>query len=215
MARKRIHKRYGRKSRRTASGSEPRRNPSGGLGELAEFLVPGFGSFAASRFLSRVAAVQVGRRKPSWGKHVGALTSLLLVGGAYYGAPRVQKLSKYEMPLLVGSSIAAIQTLIQTYIPKLGWMLSDASPQLLAERSPAASAQFVPQMSEPAGALDPNLVDTGEDPSLYTYNDSFDPGRVQNSPETPVASAAGANPAINDDLAEGLGDLDLGSLSAN
>lgn len=212
MARKRIHKRYGRSRRIKRSGAEPRHNPSGGLGELAEFVVPGFGAFALTRFFSRIAAVQVARKKPTWGKHVGALTSLLSVAAAYYGAPRVQKLGKYEMPLLVGSSIAALQTLIQTYIPKLGWMLADATPQLLEERAGSLNVQI----SQPTGSAQSDLlVDTGEDPSLYTYNDSFDAGRVQNSPETPIANAAGADPAINDDLTVGLGDLDLGSLSQN
>jgi hypothetical protein len=209
----RMHKRYGKRRRRNPGG-EPaaRRSNPAGLAEVAEFALPGFGAFGASRFLSRIAAVQVARARPAWGKHAGVAMALLAAAAAHYGSRRVKVLEKYEQPLTVGAVIAFLQTFIQTYLPKLGWMLSDASPQLAEEsRVDTLSA------TAPVNTLTEGLEELDEDPAAYTYNDSYDAGRTTPGPVPQTANAAGANPAVNDDLVD-LDDLataDLGSLSAN
>lgn len=206
----RMHKRYGKRRRRSTGESSSHRSNPAGLAAVAEFALPGFGAFGASRFLSRIAAVQVARARPAWGKHAGVAAALLAAAAAYYGAPRVKALAKYEQPLTVGAVIALLQTFIQTYLPKLGWMLSDASPQLAEERTRGALADAAPVQS-----LTDGLEELDEDPAAYTYNDSYDAGRTTPGPVPSTANAAGANPAVNDDLVD-LDDLataDLGSLS--
>lgn len=195
MARKRrLHKRYGRK--RTNEGGGFRSNPPL-LTDMAEFIGPGFASFAATRFLTRIAAVQLARKKPSWGRHAGAITSVASFAAAWFGAHRVKVLEKYHTPIVVGSAIAALQSLIQLYVPKLGWMIADASPQLAEElqlTAPAAQTLNLPPGVE--------LLD--EDPNLYSYNDSFD-----NGSSTPKTQAQRDDELLSDLNLDDSADLEL------
>lgn len=204
MARKRrLHKRYGKK-RSSSGGGLLKQNPPP-LTDLVEFVVPGFAAFAATRLLTRVAATQLARKKPSWGKHVGAVTSLLSLAAAWWGAHRIKMLEKHHTPIVVGSAIATFQSLIQLYLPALGWMVSDASPQIAEE---AASLQI----DSHASSLPPGAEYLDEDPNLYTYDDSFDNGRASAVP----ASAPQSDEEILNDLnLDGANDLNLGSLGAN
>ena len=128
----RLHRRYKhRRSRRSGSDPAPRRNPPL-FADLAEWVGPGFAGFAATRFATRVAATQIAKRKPSWGKHVGAGVSVGAFLAAWFLAHRVRWLAKYHTPITVGAAIAALQSIIQLYIPRLGWMLADATPELAA-----------------------------------------------------------------------------------
>lgn len=205
MARKRrLHKRYGKK-RSESSKSLLRSNPPL-FRDVAEFIAPGFASFAATRFLTRIASVQLARRKPSWGKHAGAITSVASFAAAWFGAHRVKFLERYHTPIVVGSAIAALQSIIQLYIPKLGWMIADASPDMTDDLKLADSGG---QQPLPAGV---ELLD--DDPNLYTYNDSFDNGR--HTPVSAPAAHAQAKAATEEDLLSdlNLGD-DAGSLDVN
>lgn len=224
MARKRsrMHKRYGRKRKHHSDGGGGgyRANPPL-FADLAEFVGPGFLSFAATRFLTRVATVQLAIRKPSWGKHAGAVTSIAAFLGAWWGASRWKVTAKYTTPIVVGSAIAALQSLIQLYIPKLGWLISDATPDV--EQLKLAANGGRPQLPP-----DLEYVDD-DDPNLYTYNDQYDAGRysASNGQAAQAAKAAGASPAAQkiakeeDMLADlglaedDVGDLNLGSLGAN
>jgi hypothetical protein len=76
MARKRrLHKRYGKKRSKSGGGGSFKANPAPWQ-DLIEFVGPGFAAFAATRFATRISATALARKKPSWGKHVGAVTSL-------------------------------------------------------------------------------------------------------------------------------------------
>lgn len=158
----RLHRRY-RKRRRSSEGSSPRHNPPL-LRDLGEFIGPGFAGFAATRFGTRIATQTLAKRKPSWGKHAGALASVGAFVAAWLLAHRVKLLEKYATPIAVGAGIAAAQSLIQLYIPKLGWMVSDASPEIAALPAPAAAPAKLPAGLE--------FVD--EDPGVYTYSDDYD-----------------------------------------
>ncbi len=185
MARKRrLHKRYGKK--RTPERSAPRRNPPL-LGDLAEFIVPGFAAFSATRLLTRLAAVQIAKRKPTWAKHAGAIASVGSFAAAYFGAHRVKALEKHTTPIVVGAAIAAIQSIVQLYIPKLGWMIADASPEI-SEHTTAQLA-VAPQAQQTIAAAQLKPVD--EDPGWYTYDDKYDAGRM--SQDTSGGSAVQPN----------------------
>ena len=197
MARSRLHKRFKRSKRSNPASSGPRPNPPL-FTELAEFIGPGFGGFAATRLLTRIAATQIAKHKPSFAKHAGAAASVSSFLAAWFLAHRVKALAKYHTPIVVGAGIAALQSIIQLYIPKLGWMVADASPQIAEE----AQAKLV--------AAGPSLDDIepldDEDPNMYTYNDSYDPGRVgqaQRRADQQAATAA-ASSQVDD-----LDDLDL------
>ena len=187
----RLHRRY---RKRKARESAPRHNPPL-IQELAEFIGPGFAAFAATRFGTRLAAQTIAKKKPTWGKHAGALASVGAFFAAWLLAHRLKWLAKYHTPIAVGAAIAAIQSLIQLYIPKLGWMVADASPELAAP--PVATA------AKPA-PLPAGLEYVDDDPNAYTYNDAYDAGvhTPSNSGLTPTQSAPDEE-VIDIDLDEG------------
>ncbi len=202
MARKRrLAKRY-RRNPETSSRSNP---PL--FQDLAEFIGPGFASFAATRLLTRIAATQLAKRKPTWGKHAGVLASLASFFALWWGAHRVKWLEKYHTPLVVGSGIAALQSVMQLYLPSMGWMVSDATPQI-AEDADLALEQGQQPLVHGMEYLD-------EDPNEYSNNDAFDPGVA-------AKPAAGSAKVTEDEIIndlnmedDELGDLHLGSLGRN
>jgi hypothetical protein len=159
----RIHRRYRKNKPKKNSSSTPSGNPTA-AGELVEWVAPGFVAFAATRLGTRIAAQVVAKKKPSLGKHAGAITSVAAFAALWLLAHRLKWLRKYHTPIVVGSAIAALQSLIQIYIPRIGWMVADASPDLKAVAAPATNPQDVTVMA-------------GEDPEDYVYDDRYDAGR--------------------------------------
>lgn len=203
--RRRLHKRYGSKRKRNPeTSSRPRANPPL-LQEVAEFIGPGFAAFAATRMLTRMAAVQIAKRKPSWAKHAGVLASLGSFAAAWLGAHRVKMLEKYQTPLMVGAGIAALQSMIQLYIPSLGWMISDSTPEIGDATANALPATVTQQQQIAAAQLQP----VNEDPAWYTYDDKYDAGRyAKETAATPPQTAAAPKSQVQkeEDL---LADLNL------
>lgn len=203
MARSRLHKRYKRRYRRNPDGGGSARSNPPLFTDLAEFIGPGFAGFAATRLLTYVTATQIAKRAPKLGKHAGAAASVGSFLAAWFLANRWKWLAKYQMPLVVGSGIAALQSLLQLYVPKIGWMVSDASPQVgqIAARSAKASI----------GPNPDDLQPIDDDPDEYVYNDSYDAGRMdatQHAADQRAATGASSAPPVDDDLA----DLDLEEL---
>lgn len=172
-----VHRRY-RKKKKRSEASKPRPNPPL-IQELAEFIGPGFAAFAATRFGTRIAAQTIAKKKPTWGKHAGAIASVGSFVAAWLLAHRLKWLEKYHTPIAVGAGIAALQSLIQLYVPKLGWMVADASPELAQVSAPIAASVPLPNGLEP--------VD--EDPELYTYDERYDAGVRAATTSTPAGPA--------------------------
>jgi hypothetical protein len=178
--------------------------------DLVEYILPGFAAFAATRLATRIAAVQIGKRYPKVGKHAGAVASLGAFGAAWFGAHRVSSLEKYHHPIVVGAGLAALQSLIQIYVPALGWAVSDASPELASSsaaakgsKQVAVSPAQVEQVSErdlPPGFSE--IEQIGATPSWATYNQAFDPGAyaAQRRPVNPAVANAAVSPVVTDDL---------------
>lgn len=179
MARSRLHKRYVK----NPCGSAFKSNPPL-FTELLEFVGPGFAAFAATRFGTRIATTQVAKLKPNMGKHAGAGISVAAFLAAWFLGHKVKFLEKYHTPITVGAAIAALQSLIQLYIPKLGWMVADASPEIDA----VAIAAATPRLA----AVNPNLQEVDDDPNEYTFNDSYDAGRYSK----PASGQPGQSPPI-------------------
>src|SRR5688572_30273207 len=191
----RLHRRYKRKYRRNPpEGGAPRRNPPLAT-DLLEWIGPGFAAFAASRLLTRLAATELAKRKPSLGKHAGAAAAVGSFLAAWFLANRWKAIAKYQMPLIVGSGLAALQSVVQLYLPKLGVLVADATPQIALRQQ---QARLSPRPED--------LVAVDDDPNDYVYNDSFDAGRMD-AQQTRADQTAPAQPtaAQEDDLS----DLDL------
>ncbi len=188
MARSKLHRRFGKKKPRPNPAS--RHNPPL-MTDLVEFVVPGFGSFAASRLLTRVATTQVEQRFPSWGKHAGAVAAAGSFLAAWLLAHKWTWLEKWHTPIVVGSAIAGLQSVIQLYVPMLGWMVSDATPELAA--APAAQAQQLAQQA----AIHQQFAPTNYDPNEYTYDERYDAGRM--SPVQRPSKIGQPSPQATDD----------------
>jgi hypothetical protein len=141
--------------------------------EVFEYAVPGFAGFALTRFATRVATTQIGKRAPSWGKHAGAVASVGSVLAAWFLGNKWKLLERWHVPIVVGSFIAAAQSMLQLYAPNLlGWAVADASPEIAAPDS-ATQSLSAPDVQLAQLQLQP----TNEDPSEFVYNDSYDAGR--------------------------------------
>jgi hypothetical protein len=179
MARSRLHRRY-------VKNPGLKHNPPL-VTDILEFVVPGFGGFAGTRFLTRIATTQVAQRAPSWAKHAGAIASVGSFFAAWLLAHKWEWLKKYHTPIVVGSAIAALQSLIQIYIPILGWMVSDATPELATS---ATQGNLTAQDKQLAQL---QLQPTDEDPNEFQYNDAYDAGRYS-GPQGRVSMKTGAMP---------------------
>lgn len=162
---------------------EPKTNPPL-MTDLVEFIVPGFGGYAATKLLHRVLNIQLTKKYPKAGKHIAAVSTVGSFLAAWLLLHRIEKLAKYHTPAVVGAAIASLQTLIQTYLPKYGWIVSDVQPE------------FSPFTGAP-----PSRMARGAQPVERLY-----PG----GPEIVDEEDGGS---VEDDLAD-LGRLDLGSLGA-
>jgi hypothetical protein len=132
--------------------------------DLVEFILPGFAGYGATKMLARIVAVQLAKKYPSAGKHVAAGSTVIAFLAAWFLLHRIKKLEQYHTPVVVGSAIASLQTIVQTYLPKYGWMVSDA-PQLNPAASKGAAgvplmAATAPETLYPGG---PEIVDDDED----------------------------------------------------
>ena len=196
----RLNRRYRKRKRRNPDSPPSSSSGPPLLAEIGEFVLPGFAGFAATRFGTRIAAQQIGQRYPntSWGKHAGAVASVGAFVAAWMLAHKWKWLAKYQTPLVVGSAIAAIQSIIQLYVPKLGWMIADASPDLAAN----GTSQLQTGGGGTTSALPPGMTPVNDDPNLYVYNDQYDAGNyAQPATGSQQAAPATQNTDNYDDLA--------------
>lgn len=174
-----------RKNRR-ASGT-PRPNP-GIVADLARDLLPAVAGFVGSRLTTRMVTLMVAKKWPRFAQHAGAIWSVGLSAAAYFGADKIKSISKYQEGIFIGTSLATVATVVQSYIPALGWMFAEVRP---AELAP-------PQDAEQLTAGDYGNPYGGE------YNDAFDAGRYSppataptaNAPRVAAAAAAAASPEV-------------------
>lgn len=188
------------------------------LEDFTDMILPGFGGYGATRLLGRITHVQVAKRWPRFGKHAAALSAVAAFGAAWFAAHRVKALSRYHTPIVVGAGIAALKTLVQTYLPWLGWMTADVQEGDTRALPPG-------QTANPGGAtsMGHSIFDEiddqvpGGEQTWSTYNDAFDQGSYKNQApahapaETPAAADADAamgemlsELGVEDDLGQGI-----------
>jgi hypothetical protein len=93
--------------------------------DLASRIVPGIAAYAATRVGGRILYGVTSKRYPKFGKHAGPLGTVAAAAALWLSAHKVQRLAPYHDPIVVGASIAAAQTILQTYIPQYGWIMND------------------------------------------------------------------------------------------
>lgn len=164
------------------------------LQDMAELVGPGFGAFATTRLATRAAQTQIEKRWPGWGKHAGAVASIGSFLAAWFLAHRWKPLERFHTPIVMGAGIAAAQSLLQLYVPRLGWVVSDASADAQATTTTTVTNNGTQIQATSGSEDDFEIVDEN---AWYAYNDARDPGptyqraRQQNAQRQPAAE----NPA--------------------
>lgn len=203
MARSKAARRYRRNKSEGASSRNLLRSNPPLLTDVALFIAPGFGGYVASRIVTRVGATAAGKFRPSLQKHAGAAISVGTFAATWFLAHRWKPLARFHTPLVVGAGIAALQTVLQCYLPKIGGFLN----------LPPAPARTTAAVAAPAttGAL------TSDGNEFFTYNDMFDQGVYAGAaaappdvPGSPVEQARAADEL--DTLADVMQDLGADSL---
>lgn len=160
----------------------PRHNPPL-LTDLAEFALPGFGGFTATKFVANLASSQIAKRFPAQAKHAGAISSVGAFLAAWYLGHKVKFLARWHTPIVVGSAIATLQNLVQIYAPgKLSWLLGDPKQAAAATvmQTQAVQQQIAAQQAQ-QDELPDHLEEVTDDPRFYTFNDAYDAGRYKGS----------------------------------
>jgi len=119
------------------------------MSDLTHVVLPGFGAYAASRVLQRIAFSVIMRRWPRLAKHAHAATGLAAFASAWLLAHRVAKIAKFHDGILVGTGVAALQGVAQAYLPaKYNWLTDDCKADTAAlppprRRVPLAKAKDI------------------------------------------------------------------------
>lgn len=202
---------------RSRHGAPPKRNPPIGV-DVVEYILPGFAAFAATRFATRIVTAQISKRYPKYAKHAGAIASVGAFAAAWFGTHRVKYLDRFHHPIVVGSGLAALQSLIQLYVPKLGWVLGDPvpAPQLGAPRAPALAAGAPAQQafaeaaarSSSATAVPRGFTATTAN-EWYAYNDAFDAGSYRGKEEAAAPPVPGSEEEPDMQISDLLDNSDL------
>jgi len=116
----------------------------------------GFAAYAATRFASRVAYSQSVKRWPGAAPHLHVAASLVSALGVYYGSKYWSKAEDYHEAAVIGAGIAVLQTAIQTYVPKFGWIVADVRDSDYVSKAPAARPTL------PSADMSSLLLDDGD-----------------------------------------------------
>jgi hypothetical protein len=203
------------KKRQERSNPAPRRNPPL-VAEVLEFVGPGFAAFAATRFATQIASTQIAKRWPSMATHAGAAASVGSFLAAWFLGNKVKLVEKYQSAIIAGSGIAALQSIIQLYFPKLGWIVSDATPQIADTTATSAPAPSPTDQTQQTATSDFEILDDGVTSSWRGFNDAGDPGRYADAPaKRPAARSQQATQQSEDsDVFDMLETDDINDLQA-
>jgi hypothetical protein len=151
-----------RKKRAKAATSNP-----GAIGSIVDdvttVILPGVAAYALGRLSGRIAYRLARKRSLKLARHAGALVPSATALIAYVATAKVDKAQDYQMPVMVGTGIAAAQSFAQAYFPQWSWILNDyhmddvLPRQQLAQPSAAAA---LPAHKESLSIAQPPTADT-------------------------------------------------------
>lgn len=116
-----------KKSKIAKYSQRRRKNPpsTNGALDFASKMGAGFAGYTGTRLLSRVVYSQIIKRSPSIAIHGHVLSSVLGAIGTYFGTKYWDKYKEFHEAATIGAGVAVVQSAIQAYIPKFGWVVSD------------------------------------------------------------------------------------------
>jgi hypothetical protein len=208
----RRYKRRKKKSNPEGGGSSGYRGNPAAIAEIVEYLVPGFAGFAAARFVTYVSTTQVEKLKPTWGKAAGAAAAIAGFAAAWLGVHRVKALEKYHLAITVGAGIAAVQSLIQLYVPILGWMVADPTQQLASGSTTVSIPNANVPVPTPTAGLPPGFEPV-DDQNNWVYNDAYSSGRMDAQQRAADQAGQAAQAQSNQDSVDVDADMDFDDVS--
>lgn len=162
--------------------------------ELATNVGAGFAGYAATRLLSRMAYATALKRFPKGSPYIHIAASAISATGVYFGSKHWSKVDEYHEAASIGAGIALMQTALQTLAPKLGWIVSDVSPDQYAKKEkrelPAADMTSLLPAGEPQEALPKGDFDLDE---LLASDDSIEAVPIGQAPSTETAEEIADN----------------------
>jgi hypothetical protein len=124
------------------------------LQDITQVILPGVGAYAASRIVGRVAYKVARKKSPRMAKHAGAIAPAAYLIAVWFLVNKVKRLEDYHGPALIGASIGAIQSLLQTYLPQYGWILNDYHMDDVLPQQAQANGQQGQQGPAAAGQIE-------------------------------------------------------------
>ena len=103
--------------------------------ELATNIGAGFAGYAATRLISRMAYVQALKKYPKASKHIHVAATAVGAAGVYFGSKHWDKVDEYHEAAALGAGVAILQTAMQTYLPQIGWVVADVSPEQYSKKA--------------------------------------------------------------------------------
>jgi hypothetical protein len=138
--------------------------------DAVDVIAPGAIAYAGTRLVGRIAFKLAKKKSLTTAKHVGPWSSVAAAAAAWYAVHKIPSLEKYHTPVVVGATIAALQGLLQTYLPQYGWILNDYH---LDDPLPGASqAAFVPGANGQPSAPSSTPESTPDDDDLADVLDN-------------------------------------------
>lgn len=134
MAKSKLAKRR-RRRRKNPDDTPSRSRAKGEVIELATNIGAGFAGYAGTRLLSRMAYAQAVKRFPNASPYVHVAAAALGAAGVYFGTKHWSKAQDYHESASIGAGIALLQTAIQTFVPKFGWIVADVTPDQYVKKA--------------------------------------------------------------------------------
>jgi hypothetical protein len=119
------------------------------LDPLTDLLVhtaaPAAGSYALNRLVTRIVTnILLAKIKSNLVKHTPPITSAATGVGLYFLTSKVKRLQRYHEPVIIGSVIALLQSVIQTWVPQLWWLVGLGPPLKQLSYLPAEATKPAP-----------------------------------------------------------------------
>jgi hypothetical protein len=114
--------------------------------DFLETILPGLGSYAITRIAARVAYNMSKKKNAKIARHAAPVAAVATAAAAWYGANKIAA-KDYHDGIILGSSIAAAQTVIQHYIPQYGWILDDVHMEAITNGK-AGNAAALPESTD-------------------------------------------------------------------
>jgi hypothetical protein len=165
--------------------------------ETASSIGAGFAGYAATRLLSRMVYAQAVKRYPRASTHMHVAASALGATGVYFGSKHWSKIDQYHDAASIGAGIALIQTALQAYLPKFGWVVADVS----ADQYVKKEKRMLPDADMNSILPADHEMDALPEPSS-NLGDAFDLDALLSSDNSIEAVAIGRAPATESNFNE-------------